>query len=108
MSNWTKICNVNAIAPGTGVCALVDSKQVAIFRPNADDTIFAISNMDPFGKANVLSRGLIVEHKAALWVASPLKKQRFNLATGECMEDERYRIQAYNTRVVDGTVEISA
>jgi nitrite reductase (NADH) small subunit len=108
MSNWTKICDLNAIVPGTGVCALVDNKQVAVFRPRADDAVFAISNMDPYGKANVLSRGLIVEHKDALWVASPLKKQRFNLTTGACMEDENYSIPAYQARVVDGMVEISA
>ncbi|MGX9416515.1 nitrite reductase small subunit NirD [Vibrio sp. RC27] len=108
MSNWTKICEVNAIAPGTGVCALVDNQQVAVFRPRSDENVFAISNMDPYGKANVLSRGLIAEHKDALWVASPLKKQRFNLATGACMEDENYNVKAYSTRVVDGLIEVSA
>ncbi|NMU24908.1 nitrite reductase small subunit, partial [Vibrio parahaemolyticus] len=39
---------------------------------------------------------------------SPLKKQRFNLTTGACMEDERFSVKAYKTRVTNGEVEISA
>jgi len=108
MSNWLKICALDLIAPGTGICALVDDQQVAVFRPHADEQLFAISNMDPYGQANVLSRGLIVEHQAQLWVASPLKKQRFNLATGVCMEDEQFNVKSYPLRIVDGTVEIAA
>lgn len=108
MSHWIEICHVDAITPGTGVCALVENQQVALFRPRADDKVFAISNMDPYGKANVLSRGLIVEHKNELWVASPLKKQRFNLATGVCMEDQHYNVKAYPARVLNGVVEVCA
>jgi nitrite reductase (NADH) small subunit len=108
MSNWIKICNVESIAPGTGVCARVNAAQIALFRPRDTDEVFAISNMDPFGHANVLSRGLIVEHKGELWVASPLKKQRFNLATGACMENEQFSVTAYQSRVVNGTVEVAA
>ncbi|MDG3084948.1 nitrite reductase small subunit NirD [Vibrio hannami] len=108
MSNWTKICQLDDIIPGTGVCALVEGEQVAVFRPRATEEVFAISNMDPFFQANVLSRGLTVEHKGELWVASPLKKQRFNLKTGVCMEDEQFNIKAFQVRTIDGQVEVSA
>jgi nitrite reductase (NADH) small subunit len=106
--SFEKVCQIEDIIPGTGVCALVSGQQVAIFRPTAEEAVFAISNTDPFARSNVLSRGLIVQHKDALWVASPLKKQRFNLATGECMEDERFNVKAFKSRVVKGAVEISA
>ncbi|KWU02574.1 nitrite reductase small subunit [Vibrio toranzoniae] len=105
---FTKVCKIEDITPGTGVCALVGGEQVAVFRPTKADEVFAISNTDPFFQSNVLSRGLIVEHKEELWVASPLKKQRFNLATGTCMEDENFNVKAYKARVTKGTVEISA
>ncbi|WP_375144856.1 nitrite reductase (NAD(P)H) small subunit, partial [Vibrio parahaemolyticus] len=39
---------------------------------------------------------------------SPLKKQRFNLTTGACMEDERFNVKAYKARVTNGEVEIQA
>ncbi|MDA0149634.1 nitrite reductase small subunit NirD [Vibrio sp. LaRot3] len=102
------VCDINDIVPGTGVCALVEGQQVAIFRPTSEEQVFAISNTDPFAHSNVLSRGLIVEHQDELWVASPLKKQRFNLATGTCMEDERFNVKSFSARVVNGKVEIAA
>ena len=36
---------------------------VAVFRLYADEQVFAISNIDPFAQASVLSRGLIAEHQ---------------------------------------------
>ncbi|MGF1744398.1 nitrite reductase small subunit NirD [Vibrio minamisatsumaniensis] len=105
---FIKVSKIDDIIPGTGVCALVAGEQVAIFRPTEAEQVFAISNTDPYFQSNVLSRGLIVEHKEALWVASPLKKQRFNLATGVCMEDENFNVKAYKARVTKGAVEISA
>ncbi len=108
MSNWINVCELNDITPATGVCALVKGKQVAIFRPYDNEALFAIDNMDPFAKANVLSRGLICEHGGEFWVASPLKKQRFNLVTGQCMENELVSVATYDVRVNDSIVEICA
>jgi len=105
---FNQVCNIEDIIPGTGVVALLNGEQIAVFRPRATEEIFAIHNMDPFFQSNVLSRGLIVEHDKQLWVASPLKKQRFNLATGLCMEDESKSVKAYKARVVKGKVEVAA
>ncbi|GIC79135.1 nitrite reductase small subunit NirD [Moritella sp. F3] len=108
MSKWIKVCQLNDITANTGVCALVNGKQVAIFRPRDNEELFAIDNMDPFAKSNVLSRGLICEHDAALWVASPLKKQRFNLATGQCLENDLVTLTTYKVRVNKDAVEVNA
>ncbi|GAS70437.1 nitrite reductase (NADH) small subunit [Salmonella enterica] len=53
-----------------------------------------------------LSRGLIAEHQGELWVASPLKKQRFRLSDGLCMEDEQFSVKHYDARVKDGVVQL--
>ncbi|EDM66037.1 putative nitrite reductase (NAD(P)H) smallsubunit [Moritella sp. PE36] len=108
MSKWINVCRLNDITPKTGVCALVNGKQVAIFRPRDNDELFAIDNMDPFAKSNVLSRGLICEHDEQLWVASPLKKQRFNLTTGQCLENDLVSLATYKVRVNKDAVEINA
>ena len=108
MSQWVNICKIDAILPATGVCALLGNQQVAIFRPYADDQVFAISNIDPFFKSSVLSRGLIAEHQGDLWVASPLKKQRFRLSDGLCMEDESHSVAHFEVRVKDGQVQLKA
>lgn len=106
MSQWVNICKIDAILPATGVCALLGDKQVAVFRPYADDQVFAISNIDPFFESSVLSRGPIAEHQGELWVASPLKKQRFRLRDGLCMEDESHSVTYYEARVKDGQVQL--
>ncbi|WP_026025760.1 nitrite reductase small subunit NirD [Vibrio rumoiensis] len=105
---WTKVCQLSDISPKTGVCALVNGKQVAIFRPRFDEQLFAINNMDPFAQSNVLSRGIICEHDGELWVASPLKKQRFNLETGLCMENETMNIETYEIRANGCEIEVKA
>lgn len=108
MSQWITVCALNDIAPGTGVCALVENYQVAVFRPYQDDQVFALCNVDPYARASVLSRGLIAEHQGELWVASPLKKQRFRLADGYCLEDESHSVAHFDARVTDGMVQIHA
>lgn len=106
MSAWTTVCPLTDILPATGVCALVKNQQIAIFRPRNDDQVFAISNIDPFFEASVLSRGIIAEHQNELWVASPLKKQRFRLRDGLCLEDETRSVAHFDVRVQDGNVQI--
>ena len=101
MSQWVNICKIDDILPATGVCALLGQQQVAIFRPYQDDRVFAIN-------ASVLSRGIIGEHDGALWVASPLKKQRFRLSDGLCMEDASHSIARFDARVKDGQVQLKA
>ena len=106
MSQWITVCPIADILPGTGVCALIGDRQV--FRPYADEQVFAISNIDPFAQASVLSRGLIAEHQGELWVASPLKKQRFRLYDGHCLEDDSRSVASFTSRVVDGIVQVAA
>lgn len=107
MTDAIKICALEDIVPETGVCALLNDKQIAIFRTK-DDQVFAIDNYDPFSQANVLSRGLIgateVEGKEVLYVASPIYKQRFSFSDGKCLDDERQSIDVYAVRVEDGGV----
>lgn len=108
MSQWTTVCQLDDIVPATGVCALVGNNEIAIFRPYNNEQVFAISNIDPFFEASVLSRGLIAEHQNELWVASPLKKQHFRLRDGFCMEDESRSVAHFKARVQDGQVQIQA
>ncbi|KUE81221.1 nitrite reductase small subunit NirD [Aeromonas schubertii] len=88
-------CLLDDILPGTGVCALIAGHQVALFRPTDGESLFAIGNQDPFYQANVLSRGLIGEHEGEFWVASPLKKQRFRLRDGLCLDNPAVSVPAY-------------
>ena len=106
-NKWIDICSMDDLQPNSGICALVDNKQVAIFYMPKDQAVYAVNNYDPFGNANVLSRGLIGDINNIPMVSSPLYKQHFNLLTGECLEDESVRIEAYAIRIENGRVEVS-
>lgn len=108
MSDWITVCDESDLIAGTGLCALLGEEQVAIFKTRKDKKIFAVSNYDPIGKANVLSRGITGSLGEAVVVASPLYKQHFNLATGECLEDSEQSIKTYSVRIESGKVQLAA
>ncbi|CAL9416642.1 Nitrite reductase (NADH) small subunit [Streptomyces sp. enrichment culture] len=96
---WFTACGPDALLPGRGVAVLLpDGRQAALFRDRTG-TLYAIDNRDPFTGAAVLSRGLMGTHRGRPFVASPLLKQRFDLATGQCLDDEAVRVTAYEVRV---------
>ena len=107
MARWQDVCSVDDLQPDSGVCALVDGRQVAIFYMPKEYAVYAINNYDPFGCANVLSRGIIGDINGQPVVASPLYKQHFNLQTGACLEDESVTIPAYAVRIENGSVQVS-
>ncbi|MFV0136116.1 nitrite reductase small subunit NirD [Streptomyces sp. HMX87] len=95
---WFTACDLSALLPGRGVAVLLpDGRQAALFRDRAGG-LYAIDNRDPFTGAAVLSRGLTGTHQGRPFVASPLLKQRFDLATGQCLDDESVRVTAYEAK----------
>ncbi len=83
----TILCKRSDLIANSGVCALHNNEQVAIFYlPDTEQKVFAVSNWDPIGEANVISRGIVGSVEDRLVVASPLYKQHFCLITGECLE----------------------
>lgn len=106
LAGWTPACPLSSLLPGRGVAVLLpDGGQAALFRL-PDGTLAAVGNIDPFGRAAVMSRGIVGDRHGEPTVASPLLKQVFSLADGRCFDDEAYTLPVYDVRVVDGFVEI--
>jgi nitrite reductase (NADH) small subunit len=103
---WTEICSVNDLTPNGGTCAYYNEQQVAIFLCKRNNKVYAIDNFDPFGEANVLSRGLMGSTQEITYVASPLLKQRFNLSTGECLDSEIHKLKTFDVRIIDEQVQL--
>jgi nitrite reductase (NADH) small subunit len=106
VTQWTTVCQISDIKPNTGVCALFHDEQVAIFRLGETESVYALSNYDPFSKAYVLSRGLVGDRQGIIKVAAPIYKQNINLATGEYLDDPEIKIPTYPVRVVNGEVQL--
>ena len=102
-SHWNFICDLEEVFPDSGVAALVDGKQLAIFRVGSDQ-VYALDNFDPNSEANVMSRGLVGDINGEPVVASPVYKHHFSLITGRCIEDPEQSILAYPARISEGRV----
>jgi len=106
VDDWVKACESSDLIAGTGVAVSLGDEQVAIFKLRKDESVYAISNYDPIGKANVLSRGITGSIGDRVVVSSPLYKQHFDLKTGECLENQGVKVKAYPVRVYEGSVQL--
>ena len=104
MARWEAVCQLEQIHPNTGVCALINGLQIALFRVGEESRIYALSNFDPFSQANVMSRGIIGDIQGERVIASPIYKQHFSLATGRCLEDSSQFLSVYPCKVEQNTV----
>ena len=96
--DWLTVCDLDRMVPGRGVAALLpDGRQAAVFLDRSG-RLHAVDNRDPFTGAAVLSRGLLGSLGGRPFVASPLLKQRFDLTTGVCLDDETVRLTTYEVR----------
>ncbi|MFD4293063.1 nitrite reductase small subunit NirD [Rhodococcus sp. NPDC058505] len=103
---WTSACPLSRLIPGLGVAVLLrGGEQVALFLLD-DGTLRAVGNIDPFGRAAVMSRGLVGDRAGEPTVASPLLKQVFSLVDGRCLDDESVRLPVYDVRVWGGVVQV--
>lgn len=104
------VCRLDDLVPERGAGVLVGSEQVAIFRIDDEmgTRVYAVDNHDPFGQANVLARGIVGQLDGRWYVASPLHKQRFDLATGACLDDADVRIRTWPVEIADGDIRLGA
>ncbi|CAG68737.1 nitrite reductase small subunit NirD [Acinetobacter baylyi] len=106
-NEWIDVCALSDITPNTGVTALIDDQQIALFRVGHEQRIYALSNQDPFSGANVMSRGIMGDLQGERVIASPIYKQHFSLATGRCLEDKEQKLLVFPCKVQSGRVWVS-
>lgn len=108
-SAWTRVCSLAQLIPERGVAALVEGEPVAVFLLE-DGTVRAVGHHDPFSNTNVMARGIVGSAGTGAsyrdTVASPMYKQVFDLATGECLSEAGTGLPVWPVRVVEGQVEI--
>ena len=103
----TPVCAVADIPLEGGVAALVAGRAVAVFRTHSG-AVFALSNVDPFSGASVLSRGIVGSRGDVPVVSSPMYKQAFDLRSGACLDDPSVCVASYDVSVVDGVVHVGS
>ena len=106
--DWVEVCQLDDITPNTGVGAMINQQQIALFRVGNEKRVYALSNQDPFSQAFIMSRGIVGDLQGERVVASPIYKQHFSLATGRCLEDKEQKLLVFPSKIENGTVFVSA
>ena len=103
---WTSACPLSHLIPGRGVAVLLrGGEQVALFLLE-DGTLRAVSNFDPYGRAAVMSRGLVGDRDGEPIAVSPLLKQAFSLVDGRALDDSSVALPVYGVRGWAGVVQV--
>lgn len=105
VAEWESVCAVEDLEPSWGEVALLRAQQIALFLLSKDE-VYAVSHRDPHTDANVMARGIVGSKGDRPTVASPLHKEVYDLATGECFSNPELVLQTYRTRIVGGMIEV--
>lgn len=89
---WVRVCALDDLEVERGRAALLGGTQIALFLLRGPDgtpgRVHALSNLDPYSRAHVISRGIVGTRQGVPTVASPMYKQVFDLRTGACLDTQ--------------------
>ncbi|AZH78606.1 MULTISPECIES: nitrite reductase small subunit NirD [Microbacterium] len=105
-----RVCALSDLEVERGRAALFGTVQIALFLL-ADGSVHAVSNLDPYSGAHVMSRGIVGSRGDVPTLASPMHKQVFDLRTGVCIDTQgrdAAALRVWTVTVVDGNVELDA
>lgn len=100
---WHDVCALADLEPLWGEAARVAGRQVALFRVD-DTTVLAADHRDPRTGACVMARGILGSRGAAVTVASPLHKEIYDLASGQCLSGDGPGLPVHPVAVCNGRV----
>lgn len=103
-----RVCALSDLEVERGRAALFGTVQIALFLL-ADGSVRAVSNLDPYSGAHVMSRGIVGSRGDVPTLASPMHKQVFDLRTGVCIDTQgrdAAALRVWTVTVVDGNVEL--
>ncbi|MCG5044428.1 nitrite reductase large subunit NirB [Enterobacteriaceae bacterium 155047] len=103
---WQEICAIDDIPEQAGIGAHLGKQQIALFR--FGKAVYALEDVEPGGKAPVLSRGILGDAGGEPVVISPLYKQRIRLRDGRQFESGEPAVRAWPVKIEHGKVWVSS
>jgi nitrite reductase (NADH) small subunit len=105
-----RVCALTDLEVERGRAALFGRVQIALFLL-ADGSVHAVSNLDPYSGAHVMSRGIVGTRGDVPTLASPMHKQVFDLRTGECLDTQGKApatLRVWGVTVREGWIELNS
>lgn len=103
---WHAACRVDDVPEDGGATVLIDGRQIAVFNFSRRGEWYATDNECPHRQQMALGRGMIGSQGDEPKVACPFHKRTFSLKTGQCLNDDAYRIGTFPVRVADGILYV--
>ena len=100
MPSYIKVATVSQIAPGTGMVANVNDKEVAVF--NVDGTFYAIDNVCKH-RGGPLGEGELEGET----VTCPWHAWQYNVKNGSCLTKEGIKMDTFEVQVEGDDVKIA-
>lgn len=105
--SWVRVCRVEQLPPDRGQAALINGRQIALFRLHCGE-VHAVSHKDPVSGSNVMARGIVGSTGEDVpTITSPLYKEVYDLRDGSGVSDPQYSLMVWPVRVEDGDVLIA-
>jgi nitrite reductase (NADH) small subunit/3-phenylpropionate/trans-cinnamate dioxygenase ferredoxin subunit len=100
MPNFVKVATVSQVAPGAGMVASVNDKEVAVF--NVDGTFYAIDNVCKH-RGGPLGEGELEGDT----VTCPWHGWQYNVKNGVCLTKDGIKMDSYQVQVEGEDVKIA-
>ncbi len=105
---WQPLCSLADLVPQSGVVALHEGEQVALFYlPETAQKVFAVGNRVPKSGANVIGRGIVGQLGADLGDRLAAVQAALRLADGGCLEYPEQALPTWTVRLNGERVEIA-
>lgn len=105
VSDWIEVCASRDLSDERGIAVLAGDQPIALFR--VEGSLYAVGHTDPRTESNTIARGLVGESDGRPFVAAPLHKERYDLATGECLDAEGCELPVFPVTERDGNVLVN-
>lgn len=103
-SPWVDLCPLDHLAAGRGSVFDFRDRCVVVFR--VGDAVTVLDDVCPHAGAPLSGGAVVDDPDAGPCVVCPLHAWAFRLRDGRCPDNEAIGVRVYESRVVDGVVQV--
>lgn len=103
VDGWTRVCALDDIPVGSGICVRIGVKQAAVFRLSESE-VRSVQNICPHQGVPVMHQGIVGDAHGEPKVACPLHKRTYSLVDGRNLSGEGGKLRRFLVLLDEGFV----